>query len=279
MAEDALFDVHVHAAPCVAPRLADDVDTVRAYERAGFAGCVLKGHCEPTVGRAVAAGHDRSLVVHGGIVCNQVAGGLNPVAVAAALTMGARVVWLPTVDARHHRHAGLAHPPPCAPDLGAAPLALPPTDPTTAEPVRTILRLVADADAVLATGHVGAAEVAWVVAEARRAGVTRLLLTHPSFTVPAMTAAEARELCEAGAVAEVTAYQLLHQPGWDAARLATFIREVGPARCLLSSDAGQPSSPEPPAALQQLVEALVGAGLDRGAVRDMASSIPEQLVR
>lgn len=275
--DDALFDVHVHAAPCVTDRRGDDVDTVGWYEAAGFAGCVLKGHCESTVGRAVAAGRDRRVRVHGGVVLNQPAGGVNPAAVAAALSMGGRVVWLPTVDARHHRDAGLAHPPPCT-DLDHAPAALPPVDWSTAAPVRAVLELIRDHDAVLATGHVGPDEAAWVVDEARRLGVRRVLLTHPAFTVPGLSATATRELCERGAVAEVTAYQLLHQPGWDGARLAGFVREVGPRHCLLSSDAGQPTSPKPPEALRRLMEALVAAGVDPGAVHAMASDVPARLV-
>jgi hypothetical protein len=121
-----------------------------------------------------------------------------------------------------------------------------------------------------------------VVSQALGAGVRRVLLTHPSFTVPALSAAQARELCELGAagevVAEVTAYQLLHQAGCDAAALAGFLRDVGPEHCLLSSDAGQPTSPPAPEALAGLVEALAGEGLDRGALDAMAGEIPARLV-
>lgn len=274
-----MFDVHVHTGPCVVPRLADDVRTVEWYEAAGFDGCVLKNHCESTVGRAAAAGAGRRMAVYGGLVLNATVGGLNPVAVAAALSMGARVIWLPTVDARRHRETALTHPPSCAPALGEGPsFATPPVEPSTVAALRTIFGLVAEADAVLATGHIGAAEAAWVTAESTRIGVSRLLLTHPSFTVPAMSAAETRTLCERGAVAEITAYQLLHQDGCDAATLAAFIRAVGYEHCLLSSDAGQPDTPPAPDALLHLIDVLAAHGLDRGALRAMASDIPQALV-
>lgn len=274
-----MFDVHVHAGPCVVPRRFDDIGTVATYEAAGFSGCVLKAHCESTVGRAAAAGAGRSVAVYGGIVLNATVGGLNPVAVSAALAMGGRVVWLPTVDARRHRAAGLIHPPSCAPDLPAGPgYAAPPVDPASEPALRTIFSLIAEADAVLATGHLGEAEVGWVVPAARRAGVRRILLTHPSFTVPALTADATSELVEQGAVAEITAYQLLHQEGMDAAQLAAFIRKVGPERCLLSSDAGQPTSPTPPEALERLIDVLAGEGLDRGALLAMAGETPSALV-
>lgn len=275
-----MFDLHVHASPCVAPRWGDDVATVAAYEDAGAAGCVLKGHCEPTVGRAVAAGAGRSVAVYGGIVLNRPAGGFNPTAVAAALSMGARVVWMPTVDAAHHRAAGLSHPPSCAPALPAGPgYAAPPVDPTSEDDLRTILALVAEADALLATGHLSGAESAWLLTAARAAGVRRSLLSHPTFAVPNLTPADVAELCELGAYAEVTAYQLLAQPDCDAAALAALVRTVGPGRCVVSSDAGHPDLPPGPDALAQLIDALTGEGLDPGAVAAMASDVPAALVR
>jgi hypothetical protein len=264
-----VFDLHVHSAPCVFPRLADDAETVSWYERAGFRGCVLKGHYEPTAGRAATAGAGRRLAVLGGIVLNRPVGGFNPAAVAAALELGARIVWMPTLDTQAHLDAGLARPRSAA--AGGLSVRGAEGD------VREILRLVADADAVLATGHLSGAEAAWLVREARAAGVGRILLTHPSFVVPALTPREARELVELGAVAEVTAFQLLHQDGCGAAELAAFVREVGPERCVLSSDGGQPDSPPAPEALHLLAEALAREGLDRGALDAMASELPERL--
>lgn len=273
-----MFDLHVHAAPDVVGRWGGDVDVVDCYQAAGFRGCVIKGHYDTTAGRAVTAGVGRALRVYGGIVLNRHVGGFNPVAVSAALQHGARVVWLPTADAHTQRAAGL-------PRLGGAGAgvpdvvyAAPPVDPTTAGPLRTIIRLVADADAVLATGHLSGPEASWVLAEARRAGLRRVLLTHPTYTVPGLTPAAAAELAAQGGHAEVTAYQLLHQPGCGPAMLRQVVEAVGYDRLVLSSDAGQPDSPPPPEALERLVDALAGEGLDRDALRAAASEIPERLV-
>lgn len=273
------FDLHVHSGPCSAPRLADDPTMVEECARAGMAGCVLKAHCEPTVGRAAGAGSGRPITVLGGVVLNHPVGGLNPAAVATTLELGGRVVWMPTVDACAHRRGLLASPPPCHRSGPAARcLATPPVHDEAAPAVRAILSLIAEADAVLATGHLGPQEVSWLVGAARRAGVRRVLLTHPFFTVPGLEAAQARDLAEQGAYAEVTAYQLLHQPGMTAARLAALVRAVGDRRCVLSSDTGQPSSPPPPEALALLVDALGAQGVDRGALRAMAADIPADLV-
>ena len=217
--------------------------------------------------------------MYGSVVLNSQAGGFNPSAVAAALECGARVVWMPTADAHTQRAAGLPRLCGVNPAVPDAVFAAPPVDPSTEDAITAIAALIADFDAVLATGHLSTAEVRWLLPAARAAGVRRLMLTHPGYTVPAMPAAEAARLAAAhGAFAEVTAYQLLHQPGMDAARLAAFVREVGYEHTVLSSDAGQPDSPPPPEALQRLIDALAAEGLDRGALAACAGEIPERLV-
>lgn len=273
-----MFDLHVHTAPDVQPRFGDDREIVAMYERAGFSGCVLKGHYDATAGRARAVGHRSSVRVYGALALNQHVGGLNPSAVAAALAMGARVIWMPTTDSHTQQTAGLPRLCQMQPGLPSTTYAIPPLAPDAEDRVRQIVGLIADADAVLATGHLSTPEIAWLLPVARAGGVRRLMLTHPSYTVPAMTAAEAAELAGEDAFVEITAFQLLHQPGITAASLAQFARTVGLERLILSSDAGQPDSPPPPEALWQLVEALAAEGLDRSALEVAASSRPEQLV-
>ena len=273
-----MFDIHVHAAPDVVERSGDDIHILRQYQDAGFTGCVLKAHYDCTAGRARAAGHGLGLRVYGGQALNQHVGGINPSAVAAALAMGARVIWMPTADAHSQHTAGLPRLCSTHTHLAHTTYAIPPVDWSATDRVQQIVDLIAEADAVLATGHLSTAEISWLLPVARRAGVRRLLLTHPSYTVPAMSAAEAAELTAHGAYAEITAYQLLHQPGCNAAQLAQFIRTVGHDRIILSSDAGQPDSPPPPDALRQLIATLTDQGLDSQALLASASEIPERLV-
>jgi hypothetical protein len=151
-------------------------------------------------------------------------------------------------------------------------------DASAAEAVEQVCALVAEYDAVLATGHLSGPEILHLLPVARRHGVRRILLTHPSYTVPGLSAEQTRELTRSGAVAEVTTFQLLHQPGWDAARLARFVRGVGPENVVLSSDAGQPDSPPAPEALTLLIESLAAEGLDEKALVECASTRPRDLV-
>ena len=271
-----MFDCHVHAAPDVLDRIGDDSDVAAAYAAAGFSGFVLKGHYESTVGRARAAARLTGLQVYGGIALNQHCGGVNPGAVAATLRAGGRVVWMPTADAHTQHTADLPRLCHQEPRIGAHTYAVPPVDPSAAAATEAVLTLIAEHDAVLATGHLSGQECRWLSERARDLGVRRVLLTHPSYTVPGLDAAQVASLVELGGHVEITCYQLLHQPGCTPGMLAGIARAAGD-RLVLSSDAGQADSPSPPDALQLLVDTLADEGLDRGLLVAAASDIPQAL--
>lgn len=48
---EGAYDLHIHSAPCLFPRIADDL-TIAEAQAAGLRGIVLKSHHELTVGRA-----------------------------------------------------------------------------------------------------------------------------------------------------------------------------------------------------------------------------------
>ena len=97
------IDMHCHPSPDLFPRLADDAEVVEHARGMGFGAMMIKSHYEPSASRAAFA--ERmfpGIRVFGGIVLNHAVGGVNPAAVEAALQLGAREVWMPTVDAKYH---------------------------------------------------------------------------------------------------------------------------------------------------------------------------------
>ena len=116
---NGIIDMHVHTAPDVCGRTYNDLELTAAAVRAGARAIVIKGHHCSTVARAALcnaynrmAFDSNSFVMYGGLVLNYEAGGLNPKAVQTALEMGAKVIWLPTVDAendcrKHGRSGGI----------------------------------------------------------------------------------------------------------------------------------------------------------------------------
>lgn len=271
-----MFDSHVHAGPDVLDRIGDDTDVAEAFAAAEFSGFVLKAHYESTVGRAHAVHRSTGQAVYGGIALNQHCGGVNPSAVAASLSSGGRVVWMPTADAHTQRTACLPRLCDHEPRLEPHAYAIPPVDTRATEATETVLALIADHDAVLATGHLSGDECRWLSERARFYGIDRLLFTHPSYTVPALDSAAIRVLVENGGYAEITTYQLLHQPGCTPAMLARVAEAAGD-KLVLSSDAGQPDSPVPPEALLLLIDTLAAEGLDRAWLEAAASTVPTAL--
>lgn len=275
-----MFDSHVHAAPDITDRVGDDADICQEYLNEGFSGFVLKAHHESTVGRAASLAKSSGLDVFGGVVLNWTAGGIDPHAVLSTLVSGGRMVWLPTADSHTQEAANLPRLADLDLRLSRATLSLPPILNATKDQMENIsltLDLIAEFDAVLCTGHVSVEECRWLFEQAHRRGIRRFLLTHPSYTVPGMSVGEIKEFADRGAFIEITAFQLRHQPGMTAAKLAEVARAAD-QQLVLASDAGQPDSPPPPRALRELVERLMGEGLDPKWLQAAAEDTPRRLI-
>ena len=142
-----------------------------------------------------------------------------------------------------------------------------------------VLELAAEHDALVATGHLSAKEVAEVVRRAVAAGVHRLLVQHPCFPVPALPADELEPLVRAGAVLELTALSV--SPAWHTstiAEAAALLQRFGGEHVVLSSDAGQAESPPPPEALRAFAQSLHEAGVPEGELRKALVATPTRLL-
>ena len=188
---NGVIDMHVHTTPDVCQRTYNDVELTSAAVRAGARAIVIKGHHCSTVARAAlcnvynrAAFDSNAFVMYGGLALNYEAGGLNPKAVQTALEMGAKVIWLPTVDAendcrKHGRSGGIR----MTDNRGVL---LP--------ELRRIFMLIKDYDAVLATGHISPEEIRCVIDSARNVGVQKIVITHPEYWVVDMSLEMQKEL-------------------------------------------------------------------------------------
>ena len=262
-------DVHVHTAPAMVEREQDDVALARDALEAGMAGIVVKSHVVPTVGRVDAVNSVLGeRILSGGITLNGSVGGLNPEAVETALELGATFVWLPTTWARNHasraREAGETT------FVGQR-------VPTSSEeltvldgegllgPVRRIVELVGEYDAVLATGHIAPNEIEAVVGACADADV-RCLVNHPFFRVTDLSVDRQVALAERGAVMEYCAYAVESTPGHTVSDVAAAVDRLGPDRCVLATDYGQIGNPAVPG-LAEFADAVVEAGASEAAVR------------
>jgi hypothetical protein len=268
-------DLHVHGGPDVVPRRHSDVELARRAQAAGMAAIVLKSHVESTVGRAAAASEATGFDVHGGIVLNPgVCGGIDPEVVRTSLELGARVIWMPTTASAAHLERF----------PGAAPGASRPA-PRAAVLERTaardICRLVAEAGALVASGHLGSEETELLAEEASVAGA-RLLLQHPDYTVPGLSAEAQAELASRFPTATFERCAFVASPGapepLPVERMVEAMQAVGLDRNVVSSDLGQPANPAYPEGFASFAAALESAGVAREDLVSMLSTRAASLV-
>lgn len=271
---EGAYDLHVHTSPDLFPRIADDARMVADAASKGFAGVVMKNHFEGTASRAQLAGEAvRSMKVYGGLVLNRYVGGLNPHAVEVALRMGARVIWMPTLDSACHRAAfgfgggflaqssGLE-----TQSEGISIL----RDGRLIDEVRDIMALVKERRVALASGHLSFEEIGALVDEAAAQGFDKLILTHPYDKAPGLTLEQVRVLARPHVRVEFVFCSIT--PNWqftDAATIAHCIKTIGAERFVISSDGGQAHNPMPADGYRQFVDLLHGEGLARDDFRLM----------
>ncbi len=278
------YDLHVHCAPDVVPRVQDAFDLARDACEAGMAGVGLKDHTTSTVGRAHVLNriYDGGPTFYSSIVLNPPVGGLNPAAVESALASGCDIVYFPTYAARHHvRTLGPDVSPVPHPREGVVELTVLSGTGDLKDEVRRIIDLIAEHDAVLATGHLSPEESLILLASASAAGVKRMIVTHASESVPAMSVADQRTAVECGAMIEHSFLAVTPCcPGtvsMEAVR--DQIRAVGTEHCVLSSDFGQIANGPPVAAFGEHVRKLARLGFGEAEMREMIVVNPGRLMQ
>jgi hypothetical protein len=278
-------DVHVHSEPDLFPRIADDVGVCRHAAEAGLRAIVLKCHSERTTSRAYLT---RQIVpgieVLGGIVLNRAVGGINPAAVEAALQLGAKQVWMPTVDAANHaatfgstgaydkQASTVAH----ADDAGIRILG---EDGKLIGAIHEVLDLIAEYDVILGTCHLSREEIDALVPAAFERGVQKVLITHPFFKVPAFEIEDVERLVGMGAYAEFGYCTI--SPMWNHAaltRVVEAIKRIGAGHAILMSDAGQRHNPMPAECLRVFAQSVYESGIAEADVERMVKHNPAELL-
>lgn len=266
-----LIDMHVHSAPDVRPRFADDVKIARLAREAGLRAVLLKSHVTLTADRAaIAEKAVGGIRVFGGLALNYAVGGLNPAAVEVALRMGAMQVWMPTLDAAHHRReygqrGGIS-----LLDAGGQMVPV----------VHEILELVARSDAMLSTGHLSPAETVELVKLARQKGLKKIVVTHPEAPFLGMPASLQEEIAGDGVYFERCYVDTIPEDGRVAsfAEIATNARRVGIESTVMSTDFGQAENPPPVEGLRACVAELLKHGFNPSEVRRVFAENPALLL-
>ncbi len=258
----------------VRPRVGKDFrHALDAAQSAGLAAVVLKEDTYPTT--PIAAILKKGVIaedgpdVISGVVLNDHVGGLNPYAVEHELMLGGRVIWMPTLSAGNRIRQSFR----TAPDeTSRPPTRLNVLDPKgkIIEHVSEILELIAEHDAVLASGHLHVSETLPLFAAAKEAGVTRLIVNDPLGFARASTD-DMRELVEMGAHLELEASAFVEGPDrkFEATHLQSIIETAGICRVVVGSGFGKAPNAAPIEGLRALARLLREIGYDAKDIQSM----------
>ncbi|MBI9086305.1 MAG: hypothetical protein JEZ11_22080 [Desulfobacterales bacterium] len=278
------YDLHIHSNPSLFTRIGNDFDMARHAAETGLAGILLKNHFESTVGRAAQA--DAAVEetrVFGGLVLNGFAGGINPLAVENALGLGAKQIWMPTIDAVGHatvfgKPGGYGYQDTVT-TVARPAIGILDENGTLTEATKTVVALIQDAGAILGTAHLSREEIFALADHARAQGFDKLLITHPYFNPPQLSVDDQKILVEKGALLELCGGNLYPIPG--TARLSNYletIQAVGTAPLVLSSDAGQPRKSLPQEVLRIFAQCLMEKGITQEEIDRMTKINPARLL-
>ena len=209
--------------------------------------------------------------VFGGVVLNYSAGGLNPVAVRTSLKLGGKCVWMPSHDAAHHRRV-----------LGVPGGIEVLTEEGELRPeMLEIFRMVADHEAILDTCHLGTRERYIVIEEARKAGVERILVTHPQYSVNRASPEQQVEMARRGGYIGLFMYAAVphfNNPDIDREEVLEIIKQVGPEHLVMATDFGSMLNPPPVEGMKLYVRLLLAMGVGREDIETMVKRNPAWLL-
>ncbi|MGE4276694.1 MAG: DUF6282 family protein [Lawsonibacter sp.] len=236
-----LIDMHVHTAPDTRVRVYDDFDLMEAAIAVGAHGIVLKSHNGFTGDRAYLCNKHNAIVhgnndfqMFGSITLNRQIGGINPKAVEVAVKLGAKVVWLPTQSAVNHYIQHKQHVPADAVEVVR--------DGKVVPEMNDVFSIVKNSNVVLATAHLSPTEIFVVVEAARKAGVQKIVVTHPEWWLVGMPLEDQLRLVKDYDVLLERCYRQPMGGGVYKSNLDSnleCIQTVGYRNILISTDSGQ----------------------------------------
>jgi hypothetical protein len=269
-------DLHCHSGPAAMPRILDHHDALLDAAEAGFRALLYKDHFYLGVSHCAILEKlvPTDVKLFSGIALNNASGGINPHAVDHAAKIGAKIVWLPTLSAKNHidqaEGAAKNFPKTAKKMLEPIPLSALDGNGEVSDATKQVLDIIAEADIILAGGHLPAHEQIKVFTEGRSRGVRKMLVNHPTYIVDA-TDDDMRTMVELGAYMEHSIGMFIEGSAltYSLEDLAHYIEVVGPERTVLSSDLGLLGSPRPLEGYRQIVAMLLDLQVPSSHIRMM----------
>lgn len=273
-------DLHCHSGPAAMPRILDHHEALMDCAAARFRALVYKDHFYLGTPHALLLEKlfpETGVRLFSGIALNNASGGINPHAVDHAAKIGAKIVWMPTLSADNHikQITGQAKtfPKTSQKMLDPIPLSALDANGKLTDATKQVLDLIAEADIILAGGHLPASELLIVFEEAGRRGVKKMIVNHPTYIVGA-TDDDIRELVKLGVYMEHSICMFVEgrSKKYGPDKLAHLIEVAGVDRTLLCSDLGLVGSPRPVDGYREIVKTLLDLQMPAADIRKLISS-------
>jgi hypothetical protein len=280
------IDLHCHSGPAAMPRVLDHHEAMMECAAAGFRALVYKDHYYLGTPHAILLEKlfpEAGVRLFSGIALNNSVGGINPHAVDHAVKIGAKVVWMPTLSAENHiaQAAGQAKtfPKTAQKMLDPIPLTALDSNGKVSDATKQVLDLIAQADVILAGGHLPASELHLVFEEARRRGVKKMIVNHPTYIV-GCSDDDIRGLVASGAYMEHSICMFVEgrSKKWDGGELKRLITIAGVDRTLVCSDLGLVGSPRPVDGFRDIVEMLLELQMTEADIRTLVGGNAAKLL-
>lgn len=267
---DGVIDLHIHSGPDIVRRKYNDIELAEDARAQGAKAIVLKSHVIPTVARATIASYVvPDIKIFGGIVLNPHIGGFNIEAVQTALTMGAKIIWLPTAWASNERK-----------QTGKAGGIESVVDGEVVAPLVQILRLIAKYDVALGTGHLSSREIITVVDKATSVGVKKIIINHPEYKFIEMPFEDQKLLSSYGVFFERCFARSRDDGSWERnfERNYRALEVMGHETTILATDGGQTVNPRWSEAWSEYLGNFLAAGVSRQNLDTMARINPARML-
>jgi len=271
-------DLHCHSGPSVMPRSLNHIQAIKEAEEAGMHAVLFKDHyysVTPVAELLKEFFTDMRLTLLTGVPLNNTTGGINPYAVDHGLKLGARLVWMPTFSAANHIRHGHRHVilPTKSEMMRPTGLTVVTDKGDLKDEVKPILDQIAAFDCVLSSGHLHISEIWPLFDEAKKRGVKRLLVNHPTFVVDA-NLRDIKELAGMGAYIEHSSCMFINEAytkKFTGADLKQLVEAAGIDRTILGSDLGQVNNPRPVPGFRSVIKLCLGLGYGEEEIRKMIS--------
>jgi hypothetical protein len=275
-----MYDLHVHAFPSIARRKFTALEALKLASDEGMGGFLLLDHTYNTVAVAQVLnemGYETK--VFGSILLNESVGGLIPSVVETAIGLGTKQIQMPTYSAQSHKEK-----------YGDDQKSFPYQKKSKGihildgrgrliPEVEEILQIIKGSESFLGTGHLSIAEIEALVGRARELKI-RVLVNSASTDIIDMPVSIQSELADDNVFMEhdyAVLTDIVHEKT-PIESVVEQIRAVGPERCVIATDAGQPQNPDLIDELKDFVLQLLKNGIGENEIDLMTRKNPRILL-